>query len=77
MRIAGKILGLALLAGMPVASHAEDAVKPDSIDQQSQVNACDAFGPGYVNVAGTETCVKISGQFRFEQHFSGTSDESK
>ena len=31
-----------------------------------QRNACAAYGPGYVQVAGGTTCVKVGGKVRFE-----------
>jgi Porin subfamily len=29
-------------------------------------NPCAAFGPGFVKVAGTDTCVKVGGAFRVD-----------
>jgi hypothetical protein len=34
------------------------AAKPDTI---AHVNSCSAYGAGYVNIPGTDTCVKVGG----------------
>lgn len=48
---------------------AEDAVKPDDPLQMAPVNACDVYGTGYTQIAGTNTCIKVSGQARYEKRF--------
>lgn len=55
------------------AVHAEDAVVADEFEQQQAVGACDAYGTGFAKLPGTNTCVKVSGQVRYEKHFGGGS----
>ena len=65
---------LGLVAALAVIStaHAEDAVVPDEFDLQQTVGACDAYGTGFAKLPGTNTCVKVSGQVRYDQYFSGS-----
>jgi hypothetical protein len=57
------------LAIVPAVS-AEDAVVADDPLQIPGVGACDAYGPGCSQIAGTSTCIKVSGQLRYEKHIS-------
>jgi hypothetical protein len=65
---------LGLAAALMVAStvHAEDAVVPDEFDLQQAMGACDAYGTGFAMLPGTNTCIKVGGQVRYEKHFSGS-----
>jgi Porin subfamily len=42
----------------PAPSRPPPAAKPD---RSSQVKSCSAYGAGYVNVPGTDACVKVGG----------------
>lgn len=64
------VFGAAAALSMLSAAQAEDAVTPDEFDQQQAVGACDAYGTGFAKLPGTNTCVKVSGQVRYEKHFS-------
>jgi hypothetical protein len=51
-------------AGQPVIPGAEKHAPADRLPplkQAGSVNACAAYGPGFVKVEGTDTCVKIGG----------------
>ncbi len=65
---ASLLLGLCL-----AAARAEDAVKPDEFDRPASADGCEAYGSGFARLPGTSTCVKVSGQVRFEKRFSGSS----
>ncbi|MDB5555984.1 MAG: porin subfamily protein [Rhizobium sp.] len=65
-------LGAAAAFAVTYAAHAEDAVVPDEFDQQQAVGACDAYGTGFAKLPGTNTCVRVSGQVRYDQYFSGS-----
>ena len=56
---------LALLPGLPGALAAQ-ASEPIAIEPEGEetVKVCDKYGPGFVYIPGTETCVKISGSVR-------------
>ncbi|MDB5524233.1 MAG: Porin subfamily [Rhizobium sp.] len=74
MNIMGLILGSTAALTIAAGAQAGDAVVADplqSLDMQP-VNTCDAYGTGFVPVPGTGTCVKVSGQVRYEQGFSNT-----
>ena len=78
MNINSLILGFTAALAMVTAVQAGDAVVADplqSLDPQS-VNACDAYGTGFIPVPGTGTCVKASGQVRYEQGFSNSTRTS-
>lgn len=71
MRFRYLALGLAVSFAMAAMARAEDAVVADEFEQQQRsLGACDAYGPGFAKLPGTNTCVRVSGQVRFEQHFS-------
>jgi hypothetical protein len=59
-------------------AHATDAVvaDPDQSPLAQPASACDAYGTGFVAVPGTHTCVRASGQIRFEERFSNTGRSS-
>jgi opacity protein-like surface antigen len=63
-------LGFVAALAVMTAAHAEDAVVPNEFEQQQAVSACDAFGTGFAKLPGTNTCAKVSGQVRYEKHFS-------
>jgi opacity protein-like surface antigen len=65
-------LGAVMVFAVISSAHAEDAVVPDEFDQQQAVGACDAYGTGFVKLPGTNTCARVSGQVRYEKHFSGS-----
>jgi hypothetical protein len=67
------VLGVAAALVVASASHAEDAVVPEAWEQQQAVGACDAHGTGFAKLPGTNTCVKVSGQVRYEKGFSDSS----
>ena len=51
----GIMMASNVFAGERIALEAEPAEK---------LKACDMYGPGFVYIPGTETCVKISGSIR-------------
>lgn len=63
-------LALLVTSMMTSAAHAEDAVVPNEWDPVRTVGACDSYGPGFALVPGTGTCMRISGQLRYEKTFS-------
>jgi hypothetical protein len=40
------------------------------------VKVCDAYGTGFFYIPGTETCLKIGGQLRYEKRVSKTGDKT-
>ena len=42
----------------PAASRSPPAAKPDT---NSRVKSCSAYGAGYINIPGTDACVKVGG----------------
>jgi hypothetical protein len=64
------VLGLATVLATSNLARAEDAIVPNEFEQQQAVGACDAYGAGFAKLPGTNTCVRVSGQVRFEKRFS-------
>lgn len=64
---------LALPFAMAGAAAAGDAVVPDEFEQQQAVDACDTYGQGFAKLPGTSTCMRVSGQVRFENRLSNRS----
>ncbi|MCZ8180856.1 MAG: porin, partial [Rhizobium sp.] len=59
---------LAVVSG----AQAADAIVAAEPEPMEYVRVCDAFGTGYFYIPGTETCLKISGEVRFQ--YSWNSD---
>lgn len=58
------LIALLLAVSLPAAIAAEDkrlSAKPTSLPKQSRGNPCAAYGPGFVQVEGGSTCVRIGG----------------
>jgi hypothetical protein len=55
----------ALIAGACSAS-AEDAIKDGEHLGDRRAEPCAAFGPGYVRLPGSETCIRIGGDVRLD-----------
>ena len=55
----------ALMIGV-LSAMAAHASEPITIEPEGEetVKVCDKYGPGFVYIPGTETCVKISGSVR-------------
>lgn len=72
LRVLAWVLVLSSIAAAPAA--AGDAVVPDEFEQQQQaVGACDAYGKGFAKLPGTNTCMRVSGQVRYENRLSNRS----
>jgi hypothetical protein len=56
------ILATLIMLALPIAAIADDR-RPAKPQPQPRVksNPCAAFGPGFVQVDGTSTCVKVGG----------------
>jgi hypothetical protein len=63
------LAGLAASAAIASAAFAEDAVTSLEPDPD-YVQACDAYGDRYWLIPGTETCLKVAGQLRYEKRFT-------
>jgi hypothetical protein len=65
---------IAVLSGSTVLADPANRTKPDYATPLDRLppakrvagNPCVAFGPGFVKVAGTDTCVKVGGAFRVD-----------
>lgn len=76
MAVGTTAIALVLLTGSGVAAqtladpHAQQQPSPPPLKSQSQPNrpvkSCSAFGPGFVNVPGTDACVKVGGSVTVE-----------
>ncbi|MDE1159247.1 MAG: porin [Neorhizobium sp.] len=66
MNIKGLLLGSAAALASVGAAHAADAIVAASPEPMDYVRVCDAFGTGYFYIPGTETCLKIGGQLRYQ-----------
>lgn len=48
------------------SANAADAIVAAEPEPMEYVRVCDAFGPGYFYIPGTETCLKVGGYVRFQ-----------
>lgn len=72
-------LGLATFLALSAASQAaEDKRLTAPMDKrppvQDKVTPCPEFGPGFVRVPGSGTCVRASGRVRMDYEVSGSRD---
>jgi hypothetical protein len=68
MQINSLVLAGAMALIALSGARAKDAVVADDpLGTASAVNVCDAYGTGYTQVAGTGTCVKVSGEIRYQK----------
>jgi hypothetical protein len=70
MRIIVPVAVLALLSASPSLAQQSRDQKPDKPTTtiplrapKAAINSCAEYGPGFVRVEGTSTCVKIGGSF--------------
>lgn len=63
--IVAVLSGSAVLADPASRPKPDYATPPDRLPPPKSVarNPCAAFGPGFVKVEGTDTCVKVGGAF--------------
>jgi hypothetical protein len=75
MRIGRVFLGGLAALVIATSAWAVDAVVDDQprLPGPDDVSACDAYGTGFAKLPGTNTCVRVSGQMRFEEGFSTSS----
>jgi len=67
MNIKGLVLGTAAGALAVTGAQAADLpVAPEPIDY---VRVCDAFGPGYYFIPGTDTCLRVAGRIRADYNY--------
>ena len=76
MNIKSLLLGSAAALAVVSGAQAADAVVAAEPEPMEYVRVCDAYGTGFFYIPGTETCLKISGQLRYEKRFSRTGDQA-
>ena len=72
MNIKSLLLGSAAALAVVSGAQAADAVVAAEPEPMEYVKVCDAYGTGFFYIPGTETCLKIGGQFRYEKRWSKT-----
>jgi hypothetical protein len=72
MKIAGLFLAFATVVAVGPVAHATDAVVPDPLQamEPQSINACASYGTGFALIPGTQTCIRVGGQVRFDQSLS-------
>jgi hypothetical protein len=69
MNIKSLLLGSAAALAVVSGAQAADAVVAAEPEPMEYVKVCDAYGTGFFYIPGTETCLKIGGQVRYEKRF--------
>ncbi|MDB5523925.1 MAG: porin [Rhizobium sp.] len=69
MNIKSLLLGSAAALAVVSGAQAADAVVAAEPEPMEYVKVCDAYGTGFFYIPGTETCLKVSGQLRYEKRF--------
>src|SRR5690606_19798118 len=70
MNIKSLLIGSAAAAVMTTGAQAADAIIFPDPEPVEYVRVCDVYGAGFFYIPGTETCLKIGGQLRFEVNSS-------
>jgi hypothetical protein len=76
MTIKSLLLGSAAAFAVVSGAQAADAVVAAEPEPMEYVKVCDAYGTGFFYIPGTETCLKIGGELRYEKRFSKIGGES-
>ncbi|MBL0371148.1 porin [Rhizobium sp. KVB221] len=76
MNIKSLLLGSAAALAVVSGAQAADAVVAAEPEPMEYVKVCDAYGTGYFYIPGTETCLKIGGQVRYEKRFQKVGGDS-
>ncbi|MCO5156218.1 MAG: porin [Aquamicrobium sp.] len=66
MNIKSLILGSATVALATAGAQAADAIVIAEPEPVEYVRVCDVYGAGFFYIPGTETCLKIGGEFRHQ-----------
>jgi hypothetical protein len=75
MNIKSLLLGSAAAFAVVSGAQAADAVVAAEPEPMEYVKVCDAYGTGFFYIPGTETCLKIGGQLRYEKRVSKVGDQ--
>lgn len=76
MTIKSLLLGSAAALAVVSGAQAADAVVAAQPEPMEYVKVCDAYGTGFFYIPGTETCLRIGGELRYEKRFSKVGGES-
>jgi hypothetical protein len=76
MNIKSLLLGSAAALAVVSGAQAADAVVAAEPEPMEYVKVCDAYGTGFFYIPGTETCLKVGGQLRYEKRFTKVGDSS-
>jgi hypothetical protein len=76
MNIKSLLLGSAAAFAVVSGAQAADAVVAAEPEPMEYVKVCDAYGTGFFYIPGTETCLRIGGQLRYEKRFSKVGDSN-
>src|SRR5262245_25668702 len=66
MNIKSLLLGSAAALVAATGARAADAVVVAEPEPVEYVRVCDVYGAGFYYIPGTETCLKVSGYFRYD-----------
>src|SRR5262245_351871 len=66
MNIKSLLLGSAAALVAVTGARAADAVVVAEPEPVEYVRVCDVYGAGFYYMPGTETCLKVSGYFRYD-----------
>ena len=75
MNIKSLLLGSAAALATVSGAQAADAIIAAEPEPMEYVKVCDAYGTGFFYIPGTETCLKIGGQFRYEKRWSKVNNQ--
>jgi hypothetical protein len=72
MNIKSLFLGSAAAFAVVSGAQAADAIVAAAPEPMEYVKVCDAFGTGYFYIPGTETCLRVGGEVRYQVDWQDT-----
>jgi hypothetical protein len=61
---------VASVGALALATGLASAESPPPEKPDNSINICDAYGPGYKSIPGTDTCLRVGGSLQFDAIYS-------
>lgn len=69
------VILVASAGALALAAGFASAESPPPGNPDNSVNICEAYGPGYRNIPGTDTCLRVGGSVQLDVTYSSGSSK--